>query len=547
MKSFNILLNNFLDLDSILKQALENTSQYLSRFRFDAAYTSKLETAFGNDFNRSVANQLFNKLAQGDFSDIPTIEIVSRNNINGANGAFAIATGKIYLSQEFITANAHNLNAIVSVLLEEYGHYIDSQINTTDAAGDEGDIFARLVQGKSITQQELAVLRAEDDSATVMLDGYKFQIEMNNPSGTNVGLDDGIFGTGKWTNWEISGTINGTSNNDEIAGFGGNDTIYGDGGDDALQGNYGDDVIYGGSGTDSIDGGPDWDRVDYKQLDQAINVSSNDGTVINVENKLGLDELWDVEHIIGSDLNDTIYGHRYGSWMITTGGEVYVYTNTGLKYLQGEQGNDQLFAGKDQANWLYGGDGNDILYADVNKDGYAQELTGGSGKDIFIVGGNIGDDKNSTEILKSVVDFGIGLFSAPNPYTAIIGAAASLLKNVFWKVETSGVTSDVVNITDFKLGEDVIFLPNLDTSNNEYYEFIVTGSNVMVRATVNNIESPVNIIKISNLDDPDSLANLLKKTWEAQQAKFRNLSQNLLVSDPQEANSGKKIVGGYFP
>ncbi|MBO1046657.1 MAG: hypothetical protein HEQ10_02380 [Dolichospermum sp. DEX182a] len=184
MKNFNILLNNsfeirFPNLDSILNQALQNTSEYLRQFRFDAGYTTKLETAFGSDFNQQIANSIFDKLAQEDFSDIPSIEIVSRNDINGANGAFAIATGKIYLSQEFITANAQNVNAIVAVLLEEYGHYVDAEINTKDAAGDEGDIFARLVQGDSLSEQELAVLKAEDDSATVTLDGQVVQIEQN--------------------------------------------------------------------------------------------------------------------------------------------------------------------------------------------------------------------------------------------------------------------------------------------------------------------------------------------------------------------------------
>ncbi|QSV67956.1 MAG: hypothetical protein HEQ12_14230 [Aphanizomenon flos-aquae DEX188] len=181
MTNFNTVQNSFLttDLKTILKQVLDNTSEYLSQFRFDAGYTQKLETAFGNDFNRSVANQIFDKLAQGDFSGIPTIEIVNRNDINGANGAFAIATGKIYLAADFISQNAQNVNAVVDVLLEEVGHFVDSQINTADTAGDEGDIFARLVQGESISQQELAVLRAEDDTATVTLDGQVVEIEMN--------------------------------------------------------------------------------------------------------------------------------------------------------------------------------------------------------------------------------------------------------------------------------------------------------------------------------------------------------------------------------
>lgn len=140
--------NDLLEIQGIVDQALQDTYSYLSQFRLDAGYTEKLETAFGKDFNQGVANQLFDNFAQGDLSDIPTIEIVNRNNINGANGAFSITTGKIYLASEFISQNSQNLNAIVAVLLEEYGHNVDSKINTTDAAGDEGDIFARLVQGK---------------------------------------------------------------------------------------------------------------------------------------------------------------------------------------------------------------------------------------------------------------------------------------------------------------------------------------------------------------------------------------------------------------
>ncbi|MTJ49008.1 FG-GAP-like repeat-containing protein [Dolichospermum sp. UHCC 0259] len=183
MKNFNILLNSFQvlfpNLDSILTQALQNTSEYLSNFRNDAGYSQKLETAFGSDFNGEVANQLFDGFAQGNFSAVPTIEIVNRHDINGANGAFSITTGKVYLAAEFINQNAQNINAVVAVLLEEIGHSIDAEINTTDAAGDEGDIFARLVQGKSLSESELAVLKAEDDSATLTLDGEVVEIEQN--------------------------------------------------------------------------------------------------------------------------------------------------------------------------------------------------------------------------------------------------------------------------------------------------------------------------------------------------------------------------------
>ncbi|MTJ47294.1 LamG-like jellyroll fold domain-containing protein [Dolichospermum sp. UHCC 0259] len=191
MNNFNILLNNsyqvlFPNLDSILNQALQNTSQYLSQFRDDAGYTQKLETAFGTDFDEEVANQLFNTFAEDDFSAVPTIEVVNSNDINSANGAFSITTGKIYLAAEFISQNAENLDAVVAVLLEETGHFIDARINKTDATGDEGDIFARLLQGKNISQEKLAVLQAEDDTVTVTLDDQEIEIEQAISNNINV-------------------------------------------------------------------------------------------------------------------------------------------------------------------------------------------------------------------------------------------------------------------------------------------------------------------------------------------------------------------------
>ena len=60
---------------------------------------------------------------------------------------------------------------------EEIGHYLDSQLNASDAATDEGAIFSGLVQGKTFDKQQLHSLKAEDNSATVKLDGQTFSIE----------------------------------------------------------------------------------------------------------------------------------------------------------------------------------------------------------------------------------------------------------------------------------------------------------------------------------------------------------------------------------
>lgn len=107
-KNLQVDANNQLNWLEIVTGALQNSYYYLSNFRSHAEYNEKLATAFGNNLDGEVANQLFNDFAQGNFSDIPTIKIVNRDDINGANGAFSQDTNLIYLSLEFIAENADN-------------------------------------------------------------------------------------------------------------------------------------------------------------------------------------------------------------------------------------------------------------------------------------------------------------------------------------------------------------------------------------------------------------------------------------------------------
>ncbi|MBD2199480.1 MULTISPECIES: LamG-like jellyroll fold domain-containing protein [Calothrix] len=158
---------DLLEIYGIVDTALRDSYDYLSKFRFDPEYSEKLETAFGTDFNREVADKLFNNFAESDFTDIPTIKIVNRGAIAGGNGAFSDNTQKIYLAVEFIDKYADNIAQITDVLIEEIGHFVDSQINEIDALGDEGDIFSELVQGNKLSDEALQALKTENDIITV--------------------------------------------------------------------------------------------------------------------------------------------------------------------------------------------------------------------------------------------------------------------------------------------------------------------------------------------------------------------------------------------
>ena len=87
-----------------------------------------LQSAFGTEINI----EQFVKDWQNKQFSFPKIEIVSRREIENTNSAFAKQTGKIYLAQEFLVANTNNLNAVMNVLLQEYGHYLNSQLNLID-------------------------------------------------------------------------------------------------------------------------------------------------------------------------------------------------------------------------------------------------------------------------------------------------------------------------------------------------------------------------------------------------------------------------------
>jgi hypothetical protein len=142
-------------------------------------FIEKMNVPFGENWNREVANTLKQNWLQGDFSFIPPVEIVSKGEIAGANGAFAQATDTIYLSQKFLRENGANSQAVADVLLEEIGHSIDSKINIADSPGDEGEIFAVIVQGKEWSLQEFLKLKANDDNGIITIGGINLPVEQS--------------------------------------------------------------------------------------------------------------------------------------------------------------------------------------------------------------------------------------------------------------------------------------------------------------------------------------------------------------------------------
>ncbi|WP_156800806.1 Ig-like domain-containing protein [Dactylococcopsis salina] len=115
--------------------------------------------------------ELIKQWQTGDFSQLPAVELLSYESMSGAMGAYASSGETIYLNQDWL-ATASEEDAL-AVLMEELGHHLDHVANERDTLGDEGAIFASLLQGEGLRDE----LREEDDRATLNLDGELVTVE----------------------------------------------------------------------------------------------------------------------------------------------------------------------------------------------------------------------------------------------------------------------------------------------------------------------------------------------------------------------------------
>ncbi|NJR39193.1 MAG: hypothetical protein HC781_10615 [Leptolyngbyaceae cyanobacterium CSU_1_4] len=196
LQSTNSAFNSFYSF--FLSSALQKLELFLQEPEFRA----KMNTAFGDRWDSEAAISLIQNLVAG--KALPDIQIMSDATLNGAMGAYDAANQTLYLSQNFLTAQAANPAAIERVLLEELGHHIDAQINPVDAAGDEGEIFASLVLGQVFSPAQLAALKVENDSGAIIVNGVTQMVEFATTYGTTT--VDGTLGLNEWTSETLLAT-----------------------------------------------------------------------------------------------------------------------------------------------------------------------------------------------------------------------------------------------------------------------------------------------------------------------------------------------------
>jgi trimeric autotransporter adhesin len=216
---------------------------------------------------------------------------------------------------------------------------------------------------------------------------------------------------------------------ESVVGGVGNDRLTGDALDNQLQGGAGNDTLEGAAGADALDGGAGTDLATYAGAGAAVVVSLDTGTG-TAGDALG-DTLQDIENLTGSRFNDELTGNALANTLsggqgddlleggagadtliggdgrdtasylqaaqgvvvslenpTTNTGDALGDTFQGIENLEGSEFDDVL-TGDAQANWLYGGPGDDMLYGKAGNDllfsGVGRDtLDGGDGNDTAV-------------------------------------------------------------------------------------------------------------------------------------------------------------------
>jgi hypothetical protein len=140
---------------------LQDWRLMLTNWAADGSLGAAAREALRLDGEPAQLTALISQWAAGDFSGLPSIEVVQASVLPGAAGAYAISTGTIYLNADWLR-NAP-AEQVLDVLNEELGHYLDGLLNPSDTPGDEGAIFAALVRAKGLSAMAMAGLNTEND------------------------------------------------------------------------------------------------------------------------------------------------------------------------------------------------------------------------------------------------------------------------------------------------------------------------------------------------------------------------------------------------
>lgn len=197
--------------------------------------------------------------------------------------------------------------------------------------------------------------------------------------------------------------LTGAGSDDAIAGGEGDDLLGGRDGDDRIAGGEGQDWLRGGAGTDTLAGAAGNDDLNGEDGDDLLTGGIGDDGLIG---GLGRDLLMagaGDDTLLGGDLADRLGGGSGDDALQGGTGDDRAAGGAGADQVDGNEGHDTLWGAgagtpDGQADFLNGGDGDDLLHA-----GAGDYASGGAGTDQFVL-----EDINPGDPVAQIMDFDRG-------------------------------------------------------------------------------------------------------------------------------------------
>lgn len=175
-------------------------------------------------------------------------------------------------------------------------------------------------------------------------------------------------------------TLEGGEGNDVLIGGDGRDTLKGEAGVDELSGEDGDDTLFGGDGDDLLEGGDGDDRIAGNGGDDELEGGAGDDVLVGDEGTIV--SLLEITGVSGTG-NDILAGGPGNDTLLGAGGNDALYGGnhirrgiTSVVTVAYAVSGGGLTVEPDGADFLDGGEGDDVLFADDAHSGQATSFPG---------------------------------------------------------------------------------------------------------------------------------------------------------------------------
>lgn len=163
-------------IQASLEKLLSDWRMLLSLWAGSGALVGAAREALQLEQEPPELSRLAERWAAADFRDLPPVVLLPSSSIPGAAGAYAASTGSIYLNADWLQGVSGS--QATRVLNEELGHHLDALLNRRDTPGDEGELFALLLDGSAtLSEQQRQALCRQDDHGSILLGRRPLAVE----------------------------------------------------------------------------------------------------------------------------------------------------------------------------------------------------------------------------------------------------------------------------------------------------------------------------------------------------------------------------------